>query len=136
MSVALCLITHDRIGEAMLATARSMLGSCPLPAATIAVACACDSARAEGLLREARDVLRRLDEGDGVIVLTDMYGSTPANIAAALGDMEGHEVVVIAGVNLPMLVRLLNYPGLALEQLAEKALSGGREGIFRGAGEG
>ncbi|MDX9739743.1 MAG: PTS fructose transporter subunit IIA [Gammaproteobacteria bacterium] len=135
MSVGLCLVTHDRIGESMLATARSMLGACPLPAATVAVTSACDSSRAEGILREAREVVRRLDEGDGVIVLTDMYGSTPANIAAALGDLQGHDVAVIAGVNLPMLVRLLNYPGLSLGQLVEKALSGGREGIFLGTGE-
>lgn len=134
MSVGLCLVTHDHIGDTILAAAVSMLGSCPLSVMTIPVTSACDSARAEGLLRQAREAVRELDEGDGVIVLTDMFGSTPANIAAALSG-QGVEVAVIAGLNLPMLVRLLNYPGLGLSQLVEKAVSGGVEGIFRCCGD-
>ena len=131
MSVGLCLITHDRIGETLLETAASMLGGHSLPAVAIAVTSACDPGRAEGILSQARAAVRALDDGDGVIVLTDMYGSTPANIAAALAD---DDVIVIAGVNLPMLVRLLNYPGLGISQLADKAVSGGQEGIFRCGG--
>ena len=62
-----------------------------------------------------------------MLVLTDIYGSSPANIAAAL--QERPRVLAVAGVNLPMLVRVLNYPVLPLEALAEKALSAGREGV-------
>jgi len=58
-----------------------------------------------------------------------MYGSTPSNIATRLCD-HNDKVVVIAGINLPMLVRLLNYPNLNLDQLADKALSGGQDGIL------
>ena len=127
MSVGLCLITHDRLGETLLETAVSMLGGRPLPAGTVSVGSAADP---EQVLAQAREKVRALDHGDGVIVLTDMFGATPSNVAAALrGD--GGRIVVIAGVNLPMLVRLLNYPGLTLTQLADKAVSGGREGIFR-----
>lgn len=134
MSVGLCLITHDRIGESLLDTAASMLGGRPLPTKVVPVTSACGPERVEELLRRARQAVSELDEGDGVIVLTDMFGSTPSNIAASLGGDE-RRVVVIAGLNLPMLVRLMNYPGLSLEQLAAKALSGGQEGIFRCDGD-
>jgi PTS system ascorbate-specific IIA component len=130
MSVGLCLITHDRLGETLLDTAIAMLGGQPLPAAVISVAASADP---EKVLAQAREQVRALDQGDGVIVLTDMFGATPSNIASALGysDADSGRIIVIAGVNLPMLVRLLNYPGLSLTQLADKAVSGGREGIFR-----
>lgn len=127
MSVGLCLISHNRIGEALLDTATSMLGGRPLPVAVIPVTSVCDP---DKVLARAREAIDRLDQGDGVIVLTDMYGSTPSNIATALKP-DNHRVVVIAGLNLPMLVRLMNYPGLDIARLAEKALSGGQEGIFR-----
>jgi len=61
-------------------------------------------------------------------VLTDLYGSTPYNIAAVLCQRDA--VCILSGVNLPMLVRVLNYPGLALAELTEKALSGGHDGVF------
>jgi mannose PTS system EIIA component len=127
MSVGLCLISHNRIGEALLDTATSMLGGRPLPVAVIPVTSVCDP---DKVLAQARDAIHSLDQGDGVIVLTDMYGSTPSNIATSLKRHNEH-VVVIAGLNLPMLVRMMNYPGLDLTRLAEKALSGGQEGIFR-----
>lgn len=127
MSVGLCLISHNRIGEAMLDTATSMLGGRPLPVTVIPVTSACDP---DEVLAQAREAIRALDQGDGVIVLTDMFGSTPSNIATAL-KRDNEQVVVIAGVNLPMLVRLMNYPALNIAQLADKALSGGQEGIFR-----
>ncbi|MGE0370414.1 MAG: PTS sugar transporter subunit IIA [Gammaproteobacteria bacterium] len=132
MSVGLCLISHNRIGEALLDTAVSMLGGRPLPAAVIAVTPASDPAQ---ILDQARAAVRELDQGDGVIVLTDMFGSTPSNIATAL-TRENERVTVIAGMNLPMLVRLMNYPRLNISQLKDKALSGGREGIFSCGPEG
>ncbi len=127
MSVGLCLISHNRIGEALLDTATSMLGGRPLPVTVIPVTSVCDP---DKVLAQAREAIGALDQGDGVIVLTDMYGSTPSNIATAL-KRDNHRVVVIAGLNLPMLVRLMNYPGLDITRLADKALSGGQEGIFR-----
>jgi PTS system ascorbate-specific IIA component len=71
--------------------------------------------------------VEQLDQGDGVLVLTDIYGSTPSNIASHLSSRPG--VQVVAGLNLPMLLRVLNYARLDLATLAEKAVSGGREGV-------
>lgn len=127
MKVGLCLISHNRIGESMLETATSMLGGRPLPVSVIPVTSVCDP---DKVLAQARDAVRSINQGGGVIVLTDMYGSTPSNIATEL--MRNDEnIIVISGMNLPMLVRLMNYPALNITQLAEKALSGGQEGIFR-----
>lgn len=126
MSVGLLLITHNRIGDELLDTARKMLGICPLLTNTLAVTAEDDL---DGLRERARAAVRELDQGDGVLVLTDMFGSTPSNIAADLREIS--TVNVVAGINLPMLVRVLNYPSLSLEQLTNKATSGGYDGILR-----
>jgi len=126
MNTGLLIITHNQVGAELLATATAMLGKCPLNARVLPVTTACDP---EELQQRAVLMISTLEQGDGVIILTDMYGSTPANIAKNL--QRSHEQVdVITGVNLPMLVRLLNYPHLKRPQLVAKALSGGREGIF------
>jgi PTS system mannose-specific IIA component len=125
MSVALLLITHNDIGSALLKTARVILEGCPLRAETLSVSV--DSHR-DQIAAEARALAERLDEGDGVLVLTDLFGSTPANVATALRERQG--CYVLTGVNLPMLVRVLNYPSLSVDKMAEKALSGGREGVL------
>jgi len=123
--VGLLVITHARIGDALLDTARTMLGPPPLLTEVLSVPQDCDP---EAMLAEARQRRSVLDDGSGVLVLTDMYGSTPSNIAARLlGD---GNLRLVAGINLPMLVRVFNYPGLPLETLADKAISGGREGVL------
>lgn len=125
MSVAVLLVTHNRIGAELLDTATRMLGRCPLPAAALAVN---EQDDPEALLRDAAAAVADIDQGDGVLVLTDLFGSTPSNIANAL-QAKGH-ARVLTGVNLPMLVRALNYAALDLPALVDKALSGGRDGIM------
>lgn len=123
--VGLLLITHNEIGNALLDTATHMLGMCPLMVSSLPVLPDCDP---EDMVRRSRELVRELDHGDGVLVLSDMYGSTPSNIAARLAAYG--QVMVVCGVNLPMLVRVMNYPRLSLPDLADKAESGGRDGIF------
>jgi len=125
MSAGLLIITHNDIGEQLLNTATTMLDTCPLPAAAIAINTDCNP---DNTIKQALQLVDELDSGEGVLVLTDMYGSTPSNIANQLSD--GHHVVVVTGINLPMLIRVLNYPRLNLEQLADKAGSGGHDGII------
>ncbi len=125
MSIGLLLITHSRIGEALLETASKMLEGSELPVIrTLSVGVDCNP---DQISMEARSLLETLDEGQGVLVFTDMYGSTPSNIAFSLA--KKGRVNVISGVNLPMLIRTLNYPALDLNAMTEKAVSGGREGI-------
>ena len=72
---------------------------------------------------------QELDQGDGVLVLADLYGATPCNIGLSLGAI-GVELRCVSGLNLPMLLRVLNYAQKPLDELAEIAASGGRGGIF------
>ncbi len=125
MSVGLLLITHAGIGAELLEAATRMLGSCPLRAKALAVQNGDDPAL---MGSRARACMHELEAGDGVLVLTDLFGSTPANIASGLRDA-GH-TRILSGVNLPMLVRVLNYPQLPLDALVDKALSGARDGVL------
>lgn len=125
MTVGLLIISHNNIGKALMETATSMLGMCPIAMEMLSVGPGCQP---ENLIGRAQEAVRRLEQGGGVLVLTDMYGSTPANVATRLTETEN--VVVVAGLNMPMLIRVLNYPRLTLAELARKAASGGRDGIF------
>ncbi len=125
MTIGLLIITHNRIGEELLHTATRMLDMCPLLTETIAVQTDSDPDR---LRQQAHTAVERLEQGDGVLVLTDMFGSTPSNIATTL--CEAGRVSVVAGLNLPMLVRVLNYPHLDLVTLTDKALDGGMLGVL------
>ncbi len=125
MSVGVLLVTHNRIGQELLATARDTLGYCPVQTATLAITQDQDP---DLLADNARRLLDELDSGDGVLVLTDAYGATPSNIACRLMGLE--HVNVVAGVNLPMLLRVFNYPRLSLDALSRIAIDGGRDGIM------
>lgn len=81
------------------------------------------------VLAEARRRLAAVTEENGALVLTDIFGATPANIAARLADPG--RVKVLAGVNLPMLVRAICYRMEKLDQLATKALAGGSQGVLQ-----
>ncbi len=125
MTTGLLLITHDNVGKALLETASSILGMCPMALEIISVSHNCCP---DDVIEKARTAARRLDQGGGILVLTDLYGSTPSNVANRLDC--NRPIKVIAGLSLPMLVRVLNYPALALDELVYKAVSGGRDGIF------
>ena len=109
----------------MLDTTTGILGKCPLMASAITVHQDCDP---DLMLESASKACAALDQGDGVLVLTDLYGSTPSNIATRL--MDSHAVRVISGINVPMLLRIMNYPELGLDMLAEKAASGAHDGVI------
>ncbi len=125
MSVGLLLITHQNIASHLLETTRKMLSTCPL--ATRALEVPLDYP-VEKVLTQAREYIKTLDTGHGVLVLTDIYGATPSNIAKQISEDKNYKLV--SGLNLPMLVRILNYPQLSLEEMALKAVSGGHDGII------
>jgi mannose PTS system EIIA component len=124
MSAGLLIISHDGIGAALLGTATFMLGDCPLPTKLLTASRDCNP---EELVADALEEITALDTGDGVLILTDLYGSTPSNIAKLLSAKVN--VRTVSGLNLSMLIRVLNYPELGLQQLADKAISGGKDGI-------
>ncbi len=124
MSVGLLILTHNSIGQTLYDTAVAVIGSTTLPTRILVASMDCDT---EKMLEQVRVNLQKLDTGQGVLILTDMYGATPSNIAYELLESEQ---ILISGINLPMLVRIMNYPDLELSKLAEKAISGGQEGII------
>ncbi|OOZ40882.1 PTS fructose transporter subunit IIA [Solemya pervernicosa gill symbiont] len=124
--VGLLLITHNRTGNELLSTARTMLGNLPMPCYALAIDRDDDP---EQIICGAHATIAELDQGDGLLILTDIYGSTPSNIANRLAvDIEAR---VVSGVNLPMVIRVLNYSDLNLQMLTEKAVSGGQDGVIR-----
>jgi PTS system ascorbate-specific IIA component len=81
------------------------------------------------MVDRARELLKEVDSGSGALVLTDAFGATPGNVAARLADPG--RVAVLAGVNLPMLLRAVCYRGGELAEVAEKALAGGHQGMLQ-----
>jgi len=80
-------------------------------------------------LEQAGALLREIERDSGVLVLTDVFGATPGNVATRLAQPQ--RVAVIAGVNLPMLLRAVCYRGGSLADVAEKALAGGQQGMIQ-----
>jgi PTS system ascorbate-specific IIA component len=125
MNVGLLLITHDKLGNMLLDTAAMILGNAIVKAVAIDVP---GDSNPDTVYADASAACAALDQGDGVLVLTDLYGSTPSNIATRL--IDEHKVLVVSGLNVPMLVRVLNYASCSLEELGSKAESGARDGII------
>ena len=126
--IGILIVSHGAFGESLIHSASHVLGRRPLYLRQLGVTVHDDP---EAILPVAEDLIRFLDQGEGVLVMTDIYGATPSNIAARLlkrGRVEG-----VSGVNLPMLIRALNYreATAAVSDLAEKALGGAAEGIVR-----
>ncbi|WP_329741113.1 PTS fructose IIA subunit family protein [Dyella sp. A6] len=126
MSVGVLLMTHESVGQALVSAARHVMPTLPLRVATVEVPAHSD-------LDAMRDLTahhaHELDQGDGVLVLADLYGATPCNIGLSLGSL-GVRLRCVSGLNLPMLLRVLNYADKPLDELAEIAATGGRGGIF------
>ena len=126
--VGLLLVGHAPFAATLLSCARHVYGKSPERCAVIDVLPDADVAIE---LVRAQAALASVDGGDGVLVLVDLFGATPGNIAAQL--VEPGRVDAVAGANLPMLLRTLCYRGdqMSLAVMAEKALGGGASGIMK-----
>ena len=124
MTVGILLLTHENYGDVSLQTVKTILGVCPLETKTLGVPF---DANPDAVFEDAKHAVKMLDHGEGVLILTDLYGSTPSNIAHRL--IEEGRTVVVSGLNLSMLMRVLNYPNLSLDELVDKASRGGSEGV-------
>ncbi|MFL6581497.1 MAG: PTS sugar transporter subunit IIA [Burkholderiales bacterium] len=124
--VGILIITHGALGESLIHSASHVMGARPMQLAHLGVSMDDDP---QQIVPQAIKLLQSLDQGRGVLVLTDVYGATPSNIAGRLlipGKIEG-----VAGVNLPMLVRALTYRNEPLKTVVAKAVSGGIEGVMQ-----
>ena len=127
MAVGILLITHEGIGPALIAAANRLLRQLPLATEAFEVPWDAD---AEALLPAASAALRRVDSGDGALILTDLYGATPSNLSARLARL-GTPVRRVSALNLPMLLRVMNYAELDLEELPAIAAAGARNGVIQ-----
>ena len=124
--VGILIVAHGTLGESLIHCASHVLGTRPMQLMQIGITVHDDP---QQILPQAMKLVRQLDQGVGVLVLTDVYGATPSNMAANLldpGRVEG-----VAGVNLPMLVRALTYRQEPLKIVVSKAISGGVEGVMQ-----
>jgi len=118
------LVTHNGLGDSMVDCVRHVLGSVPSNLMVLAIHSRDDAQRKE---EEGRAVIAHLDTGEGVLLLADMFGATPSNICNRLCQLP--KVAGVAGLNLPMLLRVVTHISEPLDQLARIALEGGRECI-------
>ena len=122
--IGVLLVTHGEIGTALLASASQILGGAPQQVTTLSVWRHDDP---DDLVLRARELLEQIDAGDGVLVLTDIFGATPGNVVSRLlndGQVEG-----VSGVSLPMLLRVLTGRNSSLAGAVQRAMSGGAEGV-------
>ena len=125
MAVGILLVTHKGIGTALVAVATRLLDVLPLRVEALEVPFDGDP---DVLLPQASAALRKVDGGDGVLLLTDMYGATPSNLAARLSQL-GTPVRRVSALSLPMLLRVMNYAELPLDELPAVAAAGARNGV-------
>ena len=126
MACGILLVTHPGIGAAMLSTASLLLRQLPLKTEAFDVPLDADL---DTLLPLASAALRRVDGGEGVLVLTDLYGASPSNLAAQLSRL-GTPVRRVSALSLPLLLRVMNYAEQGLDQLPATAAAGTRNGAI------
>lgn len=126
MACGILLVTHPGIGASILAVATALMRQLPLRAEAFEVPLDADL---EVLLPRVSSALRRVDGGDGVLVLTDLYGASPSNLAGQLARL-GTPVRRVSALSLPMLLRVMNYPEQGLDQLPATAAAGTRNGAI------
>ncbi|HJQ64410.1 MAG TPA: PTS sugar transporter subunit IIA [Burkholderiales bacterium] len=120
------IITHGMLAESLIHCASHVLNKRPQRLRQLGVTAQDDPLL---LLPQARALVKELDRGHGVLILTDMYGGSPSNIAQKL--VVPGKVEAVAGVSLPMLIRALTYRDRSLQTIVSKAVSGGCEGVVR-----
>lgn len=132
MSVGVLLVAHGDMGRELIRVARSLMGELPLEVGAVSMPNDCDNGAA---LADVRRLVAQLDHGDGVLVMTDLYGASPSNVCGQL-EYLGEHTRRVSGLNLPMLIRVMNYAHQPLAELAETAQAGGRSGIVLDPPEG
>ena len=124
--VGILLVTHNGLGDSFVDCVRHVLGEVPDNLKVLSVLAGDDP---QQKMIEGRALIRQLDTGDGVLILADVFGATPSNVGRQLCHAE--HVKGVAGVNLPMLLRVVCSPNKNLAELANIAIEGGRECIVQ-----
>lgn len=123
--IGVILVTHTEYGLYLIKAAELILGpqeNCFFISVDV-------TKEVDKSLAEIKNSVKLSDKGDGVVLLTDMFGGTPTNLSLSLLNLGEHSLEVITGVNLPMLLRVLGSRNLPLADLAKEAKAAGTQGI-------
>ena len=123
--IALLIVAHGNLGDSLIQCATFVLGQRPEALENLDLSACDDPAE---MLQRARRKVAEIDQGEGVLVLTDVYGATPCNTVCKV--IASNRVEAIAGVNLPMLLKALTYRNQGMVKLLEQAVTGGQAGIL------
>ena len=122
--VGILVVAHGTLADGLVGCATHVFGARPRKVEALNIGPQEDPAE---LLNRAQHLIEQLDEGDGVLVLNDVFGATPCNVACRVlqpGRVEG-----VSGVNVPMLLKAISYQNEPLPQLVTKVMTGGAEGV-------
>ena len=122
--IGVLIVTHGEIGTALLHSASQILDADQPQVATLSVWRQDDP---DDLILRARELVEAIDAGDGVLILTDIFGATPGNVVSRL--LEDGRIEGVSGVSLPMLLRVLTSRNGSLPAAVKRAVSGGAEGV-------
>ena len=124
MSVGIVIVTHGSTGSSLLEEAGFVLGKRLVDIPVVAFN---HSADMQSGIEEIRSSIQQVDKGDGILVLTDLMGSSPSNLVNEI--LEDNHAVMVTGINLGMLIRVCNYRKANLERLTRIAVDGGRNAV-------
>ena len=124
--IGILILAHDPVASSFVKAISHVLGNVPAQLEWLDVA---NNAHPPEVVDQARKRIAQLNSGEGVLVCSDVCGATPCNIATQLS--QPGQVHVLSGLNLPMLLRAINYRNLKLDEVTEKAVAGGKAGVMR-----
>ena len=127
MSINVLLLTHANMGKSLLNELKNTFEKLPL---TFIISNIKKQDDLEMLTKQLATKIKEMNKKDGVLILTDLYGSTSSNIAYKLKKLCKKNIHIISGVNLPMLITIVNYADLPLNKIVKKVVSGGKKGII------
>jgi mannose PTS system EIIA component len=123
--ISILLITHGELGKSLIECATHVLGDKPLFLESLSIENDCTH---ESMFKQISERINLLDQGNGVLILTDIFGATPCNIITKI--IKPGKVSAIAGVNLSMLIRTISYRNESFDSLISKAIQGAQDGII------
>jgi PTS system ascorbate-specific IIA component len=127
--VGILIVTHNQIGVEILKSAENILGKTLPGVKTISIPGDLSSNNLGFYADQIKMKIEQLERGNGVLILTDMIGATPNNLVNYFA--KDHHVKIISGINLPMLIRVINYADQPLELLAKIGIVGANKGITK-----
>lgn len=121
--IGILLVTHGDLAKEMIGAMEHVVGK----QEQLDMVCIGENDDVEKSRLDIIEKVKKLNTGDGVCIATDMFGGTPSNLAISV--MKSNEVEVVAGLNLPMLIKLVRLRNLPLKQVAEQSAEAGRKYI-------